>query len=290
MTGFARAQDQDDPYGWTWEIKSVNGRGLDLRCRMPPGFEHLEMLAREAVRKRFKRGSISLNLAVARSDGQSRLRLNRELLEDLLPALSELGQRIGADPPRLDGLLAIRGVLEPVEDDQTAEAQEAREAAMMATLADALDALATMRGDEGSRIESVLVGQLDEIADLCVAADGSAAAQPETIKARLRDQLAELLDAKPAVAEDRLAQELALLAIKADVREEIDRLKAHVTGARELLAAGGSVGRRLDFLCQEINREANTICSKSTALELTRIGLDLKTTVDQVREQVQNVE
>ncbi len=202
----------------------------------------------------------------------------------------EVGAGIGAPPPRIEGLLGLYGVVERIEEEETEDVRAAREAAMERTLADALDALARMRADEGARLHDTVAGHLARIAALAQDAAKSAAAQPEALKRRLAEQVAALLDARVGVSEERLAQEAALLATKADVREEIDRLNAHVTAARELLAAGEAVGRRLDFLCQEFNREANTLCSKATDIDLTRIGLDLKASIEQLREQVQNIE
>jgi uncharacterized protein (TIGR00255 family) len=288
MTGFARAAGAAPPFAWSWELRSVNGKALDLRVRLPAGFEALEALVRAEAAARFRRGSVSVALQLSRSEAVSGLRLNRALLQEVLAVAREL-EWLGAAPPRLDALLAVRGVIEGDEQAEDA-AREAAEAALQRSLGEALDRLAAARREEGARLLAVLSGHLTRIAALTAAARGTAAARPEAIRQRLQAQLRTLLDAAPALPEERLAQEAALLAAKADVREELDRLEAHVAQARDLLAEGGAVGRRLEFLCQEFNREANTLCSKSTDLELTRLGLELKAAIDQLREQVQNIE
>ncbi len=290
MTGFARAEGFQDGYAWSWEVRSVNGRNLDVRAKLPPGSEALEMKARALVADKFRRGSVSLTLNLTRTDRAARVRVNREILDQMVALAREVGAEIGAPAPTVEGLLALHGVIERVEEEDSEDARTKREAAMERSLAQALDALARMRADEGARLDEAVSGHLARIAALAKDAAGAAAAQPAALRQRLVEQVAALLAARVGVAEERLAQEAALLATKADVREEIDRLNAHVTAARELMAASGPVGRRLDFLCQEFNREANTLCSKSTDLELTRVGLDLKASIEQLREQVQNIE
>lgn len=291
MTGFARAQGQDDEQSWHWEVKSVNARGLDLRFRLPSGLDRLEVDARAAVGTRFKRGNISLGLTVSRHAGAATLSVNRDLIMTLAAEGGELATELGVAPPTMDGLLALRGAIEVSETAEPDEAtRETRDAAMLADLGTALDGLLAMRRDEGARLRIVMAEQLDTMEGLRRAAGACASAHPDAVRARLREQVEALLEASPALPEDRLTQEVALLAAKADIQEEIDRLGAHIGAAKELLAAREAVGRRLDFLCQELNREANTICSKSGDLELTRIGLDLKAVVEQFREQVQNIE
>ena len=293
MTGYARQEGGDGLLTWTWEVKSVNGRTLEVRCRIPSGHEALEPVVRGLVQEHCTRGNVQVSLSVNRGKLPRSLRLNREALDRIAEVVNELQGNLAAEPARLDGLLALPGVLEAQELEESEDALEARAAAMKADLGLALEALGAMRGGEGARLASVVGGHLDEIARLTAAAGACASARPEALKERLRQQLEALLEAAPAaspVPEERLAQELALLATKADVREELDRLEAHVEAARELLAGGGAVGRRLDFLCQEFNREANTLCSKAGDVALTRVGLDLKAVIDQVREQVQNIE
>ena len=290
MTGFARADGTHGDARWTWEVKSVNGRSLEVRCRLPQRMDWLEPVAREAAAARLSRGHVGIALTFDATDAALDLRLNEALLERLLAVAAEFAADGRAAPPRIDGLLALRGVVEtvvPVEDDA---AREAREAVLVSSLHDALDNLAAARRAEGAQIDLTLRTQLDEIAALADHAAAAPALAPEAIKARLAEKLAALLDEDAGLPEDRIAQEAAVLAIKADVREELDRLRAHLVGARELLDDSEAVGRRLDFLCQEFNREANTLCSKSNDLALTRIGLDLKAVIDQFREQVQNVE
>jgi uncharacterized protein (TIGR00255 family) len=290
MTGYASAAGGDGEYRWTWEIKSVNGRGLDIRCRLPPTLEGLEPQVRTRLQARFRRGSVTAVLTLVRPTTSVRLRLNPAIVEQLEEIVESLSARVKVDTPRLDGLLALKGVVESVEEEESPAAREAREAAMLQDLEAAIDALDRARREEGGRLAVVLAEHLDGLQRLSEKANATAALQPEAIRARLNAQVATLLEAAPQIAAERLAQEAALLATRADVREELDRLRAHVAAARDLLAEGDAVGRRLDFLCQELNREANTICSKSADIELTRIGLDMKAAVEQLREQVQNIE
>ena len=295
MTGYARAEGRDSQGSWVWEGKSVNGRGLELRCKSAQGYDGLEVVAREAAAKRLKRGNVQLSLTVRTETEQSQIRVNEALLGQLIAICDQWQSRSASvQPARMDGLLAIKGVLEPVtEAAETGDADSlraAREGAMKASLEAMLDQLAAMRLVEGGRIAAVLKAQLDEIAALSAKAGNCAVLRPEAVRERLRAQVAQVLEAAPTLAEDRIAQEVALIAVKADIREELDRLAAHVAAARDLLAQGGAVGRKLDFLAQEFNREANTLCSKSSDVELTRVGLDLKAVIDQFKEQVQNIE
>ena len=292
MTGFSRSEGQKDTRAWTWELKSVNGRGLDVRCRLPSGFEGLEQPVRDRVAARCKRGSIAVTLTVIRAEGDGGgYRINQAVLAELLATLPQIRKQVpDAATPSIDGLLGLRGVIEPIEDALDDEAKAAMEAAMLADLKTALDALATMRGDEGARLAPALRSRLDDIARLTAAAEELAALQPAAIRKRLKAQIEELIADVPAIPEERLAQEAAILMNKADMREELDRLKAHGEAARALMRANGAVGRKLDFLCQEFNREANTLCSKSQDVELTRIGIELKAAIEQLREQVQNIE
>ena len=291
MTGFARSQGRQGDGSWTWEIKSVNGRGLDLRCRMPAGLESLDVAIRERAAKRLRRGNLQVGLTVKRERGQGGYRVNRDVLDHLLSLLPEVRKRLpDVGAPSADGLLALRGVIEPAEDEEDEETRRAFEKALLAGFDAALADLATMREAEGGRLAGVLADQLTAITGLCEQAAALAATQPDAIRQRLREQVAALLDAAPELPEERLVQEAALLAAKADVREELDRLRAHLAAARELMAGDGAIGRKFDFLCQELNRETNTLCSKSADVALTGIGLDLKTAVEQLREQVQNIE
>ena len=290
MTGFARESGQDGALTWVWEAKSVNGRGLDVRCRLAQGMEALEPEVRRAVGERFKRGNIAVSLQITRVQGETRLRINRAALDQLVEIARDLGTKIESGPLSIDGLLAVRGVVEFAEEEESSEEHDRLIATLKASLHTMLESLAVARNGEGARLSEVLTGHLDTISGLADTASECAELRPESRRKRLVEQLSELLEAQPPVAEERLAQELALLAVKGDIREEYDRLRAHVAAARELVAEGGAVGRRLDFLCQEFNREANTVCSKASDVDLTRIGLDLKAVIDQLREQIQNVE
>jgi uncharacterized protein (TIGR00255 family) len=289
MTGFARGTGQDGPLTWTWEAKSVNARGLDMRCRLPGGMDAMEPEVRRRVGEHFTRGNFNLALQINRATGKGRIEINREALAQVETVIRELRDDYGVEPPRADGLLNIRGVMEVVEEDDAAD-NDQRDAAILTSLDETLHALSAARNEEGARLATVLAGQLDEIATLTDATRASEANQPARRRQRFEEQIAELLGSTPQLSEERLNQEVALLLVKADVREETDRLYAHIAAARELLDDGGPVGRRLDFLCQEFNREGNTLCSKAAEIELTAIGLDLKAVIDQFREQVQNME
>jgi uncharacterized protein (TIGR00255 family) len=290
MTGFARAEGHEDGVSWVWEVKSVNSKALDLRVRVPPGFEALELPLRAALAQRLKRGAVSVTLTLTKASAVGGVRVNREALAQVVALAQELVADGKAAAPRADGLLALRGVLESGEDIEDEARRERRQVALVASFERALEGLAAMRAAEGERLIPVVVARLAEIARLVAQAEDNAAVQPEALKARLADMVGQLLGASPALSPERLAQEAALLVAKADIREELDRLSAHIVAAQELLAEGGAVGRRFDFLCQEFNREANTLCSKSADVALTRIGLGLKASIEQLREQVQNLE
>ena len=288
MTGFARAEGEADGISWVWELKSVNSRSLDLRLRLPPGFDALEPQLRAALTSRCRRGNVSATLSIARLSAPA-VRVNREMLAQIVGLLRELGGQIDAAPPRLDGLIGLRGIVETVEDEPETVI-EARRAAILEGWTAALDRLVTARTEEGTRLFMTLSSQCLELTALVESAAASAAAQPTAIRTRLESLLAELAGLAPTMPEERVAQELAMLVTRSDVREEIDRLRAHIAQAGELLRRNDAVGRQLDFLCQELNREANTLGSKSASLELTRIGLALKAGIEQFREQVQNLE
>ena len=290
MTGFARGTGQDGPLTWTWEAKSVNARGLDVRCRFPPGKDSLDPEVRRMVADRFARGTFSILLQLERSTRALRLQVNRDMLAQVGALVRELRGDLDVAAPTIDGLLNIRGVIDVVEEEEAAEEAARRDAAILDSLGETLDALGDARTGEGERIAVALDERLGEIEVLAEKAAASAALQPAAVRRRLEEQIAELIDGSPALPEERIAQEVALIAAKADVTEEVDRLRAHAAAARELLAQGGAVGRRLDFLCQEFNREGNTLCSKAADLDLTRIGLDIKAAIERFREQVQNVE
>lgn len=290
MTGFARRAGEFAGRRWVWEAKSVNGRGLETRVRLPSGFDHLEAPIRREAAQRLVRGNLSATLTLETAAHAAALRLNEAALNEAIRLAKIVAERIPCDPPRPDGILALRGVLEAEESPARDDAAEAAfDAAVLASFGECLNALAATRGAEGAALETVLTAQIGEIERLAAAARAHAEAQPVAMRERIARQLAELLAHAP-VAEDRIAQEAAMLAVKADIREELDRLDAHVAAARALLSGREAAGRRLDFLGQEFNREANTLCSKAQDISLKRIGLDLKSVVDQFREQAQNVE
>jgi uncharacterized protein (TIGR00255 family) len=295
MTGFAESSGSHDGLHWRWEAKSVNGRNLDLRLRTPPGFDGLEVPARRMAAERFQRGSFQVVLNVEQQEQTRALSVDAAALASAVAIARNLAAETGLAPARIDGLLALKGV---IVNDETAAADPVarahRDAAILESLAVALDGLARERLSEGAKLAQLLGAQVGEVERLVGEAGALAAAQPAALRDRLTAQLAELLEGSP-VGEDRLAQEVALLAVKADIREELDRLAAHVQDARALIGGAtqankGAVGRKLDFLAQEFNREANTLCSKSADIALTRNGLALKAVIDQFREQSQNVE
>ncbi len=290
MTGFARAEGRDGTVDWIWEAKSVNGRGLDLRCRLATGLEALEPELRKAATARFKRGNISINLRLARQTVTPQVRVNRELLDNLIALAGEYRGAEGIERPGLDGLLALRGVIEPVDEVEDGGDCAARDKAIAASMAELLDELSAARAAEGASLSEIVGAQLAAMEDLSQRAGESAALRPEAAKARLEAQVAALLEAGAPLAEERLAQELAMLAVKTDIREELDRLGTHIAAAKALVSEGGAIGRKLDFLAQELNREANTLCAKSNDAQLSDIGLELKAVIDQFREQVQNIE
>jgi uncharacterized protein (TIGR00255 family) len=290
MTGFSRSEGVSGASVWAWEIKSVNSKGLDIKLRLPSGMDAAEPLARQKIAAAITRGSVFASLNVKREAAVSEVRINETVLAQVAEAARLIAERIDARAPAIDGLLAIRGVIDVVEPEEGEDERQALQAAVLAGLDRALTGLAAMRASEGAALETVLTARLDEIAALKKDAEDNPARRPEAIKARLAEQVAALLDGNRAFDPDRLHQEAILLASKADIREELDRLDAHVAAARKLLAEGGPVGRKLDFLSQEFNRETNTLCSKANDVSLTATGLSLKAAVEQFREQVQNLE
>jgi uncharacterized protein (TIGR00255 family) len=289
MTGFARSEGADEGLSWRWEAKSVNGRGLDVRLRLPPGLDRLEPQVRERLAAKFSRGSFNIGLATTATGPGRRYAVNRQALDAVLALVDELARSTKLAPPQADGVLRVPGVLETAETEETEEERQRRDRRMLEGFDVALKGLAETRAAEGARLGPLLTGHLDRIASLATEAVASAATQPAALKEKLMRQITEFAGGA-GVSAERLAQEAALLASKADVREELDRLAAHVAQGRDLLASKEPVGRRLDFLSQELNREANTLCSKSSDLALTRIGLELKASIEQFREQIQNIE
>ena len=288
MTGFARVEGAHGAWSWAVEARSVNGRNLETRFRGPPGFDALDKAARDGAQARFQRGQLTVNLQAKRLEAGGVTQVNIEVLERYLKAGSAYVATGMVAKPTLDGLLALRGVIDVREEDEAEEDRAAVEASMLASLAQALDALKVARQEEGAALAPILGGLVDRIEDLTGQAEGEARNQPALLRDRFVRKMADLLG--EAAPEERIVQEAAALAVKADVREELDRLSSHVVAARALLASDAAAGRRLDFLSQEFMREANTLCSKSALTALTAHGLELKATIEQFREQVQNVE
>lgn len=290
MTGYARAGGAVPGISFLVEIKSVNARGLDMRIRLAPGYDILESEIRRRVGAAITRGSITLTLNVDREGEGGRVVINKQALGAVLAALEVLSTQVDAERPRLDGILGLKGVLEQHDSPLGTEEEEALHAAILEAVDKAVADLVKARRQEGKHLAAVLSERIDEIASLAKAAELHPGRSRDAILERLRQQVSDLVATGAGLSEERLAQEALLLATKVDIREELDRLVAHIAAARQLIAEGGPVGRKLDFLSQEFNREANTLCSKSNAVELTGIGLDLKAVIDQLREQVQNIE
>jgi uncharacterized protein (TIGR00255 family) len=290
MTGFARGHGVAGAYAWSWELKSVNAKGLDVRLRLPQGWDAVEVPVRARATEKLSRGTVYANLTVERKGIAPAVKVNEPVLAAVLATLKSLAGKVDAAPPTLDGILSLKGVIEVSEQDESADERRAAEAAIIAGFDRALADLAAMRAAEGATLGRLLLERLAEIATLAARAEAAPGRKPEAIKARLAEQVATLLAASQRFDSDRLHQEAILLASKADIREELDRLASHVAQAQSMIAAGGAVGRKLDFMAQELNRESNTLTAKANVVELTNIGLELKSVVDQFREQVQNLE
>jgi len=290
MTGFARSHGASGPYAFEWELKSVNAKGFDLRMRLPPGWDELEAYAKKRAGEVLSRGTVYANLSVKRTGAASTIRINEDVLASIVKVAGVLAGRIDAVAPSIDGLLAIKGVIEVVEPESSEDEDKAAKAAAAAAFDQALLDLVEMRQREGVTLGQILIQRMDELEHLAQKAEVAPGRKPEAIRARLAEQIARLLETSERFDPERLNQEALLIAAKADIREELDRIASHVSQTREMIAKGGPIGRRLDFLAQEFNREVNTCCSKSNDLELTNAGLAMKNVVEQFREQVQNLE
>ena len=290
MTGFGQGSGEKSGLHWQWEIKSVNGKALDIRCRLPPGFEALEAVARTTLSQHIKRGNLQVSLTTTGATTLETVIVNEAVLEQVVAIAERLRDRIGGVPLSAEALMGLRGVLEVVQPSQSESDIEARLADVTASLGKAALALNVSRREEGKRLAAVINAQLEKIENLTIAARDCPARSTEAIRTRLKEQVARLLDTGANFDPDRLHQEAVMIATRADIQEEIDRLFAHIEAARALIASPEPAGRKFDFLAQEFNREANTLCSKALDKTLTAIGLEMKTTIDQMREQVQNIE
>ena len=290
MTGFARVTGRNDQANWVWEVRSVNGKGLDFRLRTPPGHDNLQPQIRKLVSKYFSRGNLQINLTIDRPGSQPLPVVNKAALANVLEAIADLQKSIECTPPAAEKILAIKGVMEAgqLEDDEDQSAE--LEKALMVDFVNLLKELEKARSSEGAAVVGFLSDQVDQIEMQTKAIINDPSRSLEQIKQKLSQQVTRLLENTTGLDVDRLHQEAAILAAKADLQEELDRLSAHIDSARQLLGSSEPVGRKLDFLCQEFNRECNTICSKSNATTVTAIGLDMKVVIDQLREQVQNLE
>jgi uncharacterized protein (TIGR00255 family) len=290
MTGFARSHGASGPYAFEWELKSVNAKGFDLRVRLPQGFDELEAYAKKRAGEVLSRGTVYANLNVKRTNAAATVRINEDVLAAVVKVATQLAGRIDAVAPSIDGLMSIKGVIEVAEPESDEAEDKAARAAAAQAFDKALADLVEMRNREGVSLGQILTQRMDEIEVLAKKAEASPGRKPEAIKARLAEQIKTLLDASDRFDPDRLTQEALMIATKADIREELDRIASHIAQARELIEKGGPIGRKLDFLSQEFHREVNTCCSKSNDIELTNTGLAMKNVVEQFREQVQNLE
>jgi uncharacterized protein (TIGR00255 family) len=290
MTGFARTDGHAKGLSWYWEVKSVNSRSLDVRARLPQGLEGLEGEIKSLAQERFNRGSLQVSLEL-KSEFVSRIRVNEDVLSEVLALAKSLQKKHKLPPPSIEGLLSLRGVLETIEPSTDEKTAGARRRLLLSSLKEAFEILAESRRAEGERLHALLLSQIQRIRQLADAARDSPSRSPDNIRARLREQIERLLTAGNSFDADRLHQEALLMAARSDIQEELDRIFAHVAAALELLSVeAGAVGRKLDFLAQEFHREANTLCAKSQDKTMSAIGLSLKATIDQMREQVQNIE
>jgi uncharacterized protein (TIGR00255 family) len=290
MTGFARSQGASEGQRWQWDLRSVNGKALDLRLRLPQGFEHLEAPARQMLGRTIKRGNIQASLSFEEDASSHGIVINEKALDQAMQAAQKIRKLVGGGPIQVETLLTVRGVVEPQSHGLGEDAAQSRDAAVLAGFAQAVDALASARRSEGAALEQIILGQIGTMDALIADAANNPSRKPEAVRARLAEQIERLFAATLTLDAARLHQEAMLLATRNDIQEEIDRLRSHSGAARILLASTEPVGRKFDFLAQELNREANTLCSKSADIALTNTGLELKNLIDQLREQVQNIE
>ena len=290
MTGFARDDGSVGRYNWFWEVRSVNGRGRDIRLRLPPSHETLDPRCRALVARVIARGNCNLSLKIERITGDQVLKVNENALKQVARAIRKAEMFVDARQPTIDGILALRGVMELVEPEHSPDELDELNEAVLDSLQRALDKMVAARQEEGRCLQEAILGQVEQIERQLEIIRTSSSRSVDFIKERLQEQVKKILDTDAGLSSERLLQEAVLLAAKADIEEEIIRLAAHVSTVRSLLQGDGAVGRKLDFLAQELNREANTICSKSNAIDITNAGLEIKTLVDQMKEQVQNIE
>ncbi|WP_417318122.1 YicC/YloC family endoribonuclease [Emcibacter sp.] len=290
MTGFARTQGQWENYSWVWEIRSVNGRGLDIRCRIPSGFEAMDQTVRGHLKKHIARGSLNVNLQMHRESEEVQVKVNQNALDQLVQIVVDTSSHNHLPQPDIANLMSVRDLVQIIEGEEDEDFRKARDKAIEESFLEAIAALKENRLQEGAATTSMLEKIIADIEGGVKEATKIAAGQPDLIRQKFMEKVSALLDDSKGLDPDRIAQEVTILATKADIKEELDRLVAHIEAARKLLVITEPVGRKMDFLSQEFNREANTLCSKSSDITLTQIGLSLKAAIDQLKEQVQNVE
>lgn len=290
MTGFASSSASHGGYSWSFEVKSVNAKGLDIRSRVPSFLDGLDIEIKKHVSNALQRGTIFVNLNIERDGADNDFTINTKLLDSLIETASSYADRPGIASASIDGLLNIKGVIDFSSKDIDEATKKQLLDALINNLQVAVSQLIEARSSEGARMQEILSKNMDEMLELVTSAEKSAAVRIDAVRERFQANVERLLQDDASISKDRLEQEIAMLAVKADITEEIDRLKSHITEAREIMESSDAVGRRLDFLSQEFNREANTLCSKSNDKDLTRIGLAMKILIDQFREQIQNIE
>jgi uncharacterized protein (TIGR00255 family) len=290
MTGFARQTGAHGNFTWAWELKSVNGKAFDVKLRLPQSCDHIEVLSRAAIMQGFKRGNVQASLTTVGTETEEKIAINEVVLENYIALAEKLRARLGSGKLKAETFLTLKNVFEYAVTPIGEEEQAMLDAEILSSLNQAITALGVARRAEGAQLHKILSAQINRIEELTIAARDNPSRTPEIIRARLKEQVTRLLETGASFDQERLHQEAVIIATRADIQEEIDRLIGHVESARELLQSKEPVGRKLDFLAQEFNREANTLCSKAGDKAMTTIGLDLKTTIDQLREQVQNIE